>query len=166
MVYLLDANVLIDANRDYYRLDSVPEFWEWLVHLGTAGRVKVPREILDEVKAGKDALAEWLRRDEVLGALLLDEALDPVRVQTVHNVYAPDRPLDDIELEKVAADPLLISYALDGDDERAVVTTETSRPSATRSNRKIPDVCRDLNIDCINTFELTRRLDFRTNWNR
>ena len=33
MLYLLDANVFIDANRDYYPLDRFPEFWDWLVPL-------------------------------------------------------------------------------------------------------------------------------------
>lgn len=37
MLYLLDANTLIDANRDYYGLDSVPQFWEWLIHMGQQG---------------------------------------------------------------------------------------------------------------------------------
>lgn len=50
MVYLLDANVLIDANRDYYRLTKVPEFWEWLKFEGSAGRVKIPMETWGEVK--------------------------------------------------------------------------------------------------------------------
>ena len=30
VLYLLDANVLIDANRDYYPIHRVPEFWDWL----------------------------------------------------------------------------------------------------------------------------------------
>lgn len=49
MLYLLDANVLIDANRDYYPLDRVPEFWEWLEHQGRAGAAAVCREISAEL---------------------------------------------------------------------------------------------------------------------
>ena len=30
LLYLLDANVLITANRDYYSVKRVPEFWAWL----------------------------------------------------------------------------------------------------------------------------------------
>lgn len=29
-LYLLDANILIDANRDYYPVEAVPEYWAWL----------------------------------------------------------------------------------------------------------------------------------------
>ena len=47
MLYLLDANVLIDADRDYYPLERVPEFWDWLVDGGVKGRVKIPLEMYE-----------------------------------------------------------------------------------------------------------------------
>ena len=49
MLCLLDANVLIDANRDYYPIERVPEFWDWLVEMGELGRVKIPLEIYEEI---------------------------------------------------------------------------------------------------------------------
>lgn len=62
MLYLLDANVLITANSSYYPIDVVPEFWDWLLHLGQQNRVKVPFEILEEITVGrKDPLVEWLK---------------------------------------------------------------------------------------------------------
>ena len=39
-LYLLDANVLINAKNFYYAFDQVPEFWEWLVDQGVRGKVK------------------------------------------------------------------------------------------------------------------------------
>lgn len=44
--------MLITANRDYYPLDRVPEFWEWLVHHGTSGQVKIPIEMVEEIREG------------------------------------------------------------------------------------------------------------------
>ena len=41
MLYLLDANVLIDANRDYYPLERVPEFWDWLLDRAARQHVKI-----------------------------------------------------------------------------------------------------------------------------
>ena len=49
MLYLLDANVLIDANRDYYPIARVPEFWDWLLEMGRLGRIRIPLEIYEEV---------------------------------------------------------------------------------------------------------------------
>lgn len=94
MLYLLDANVLIAANRDYYSLG----------------------------------------RDE--------------------------------EVERVGRDPFLIAHALRVPAQRTVVTTEVSKPTKQRANRHVPDVCRDLDVRCCNTFEFIKALDFTTGWRR
>lgn len=49
MLYLLDANVLIDANRDYYPIERVPEFWDWLVSQGLQGVVKIPIDMYADI---------------------------------------------------------------------------------------------------------------------
>ena len=58
MLYLLDANVLIDANRDYYPIDRVPEFWEWIENAGENSLVKIALEVYEEVSDGNDELAQ------------------------------------------------------------------------------------------------------------
>ena len=73
-MHLLDANVLIDANRDYYPIGRVDEFWEWLAEMGDRGLVKIPREVFDKVTAADDVLSRWLRSHR--DALLLDEEVD------------------------------------------------------------------------------------------
>ena len=163
MIYLLDANVLIDANRDYYPIDRVPEFWEWLVHQGQSESVKIPIEIFEEIKDGNDQLAKWAKEDGVQDALLLDEAADPALVaQITEQGYAPN--LTDDEIVKVGRDPFLMSYALVDSAGRTVVTTEVSKPRRQRAHRHIPDVCNTFGIRCRNTFEFVRELNFSTNW--
>lgn len=163
MIYLLDANVLIDANRDYYRIGSVDEFWRWLVHHGEQGNIKIPIEIFEEIKVGNDDLAAWAKESESESALKLAE---DVNIEIVRKVteegYAPD--LSDIEIEEVGRDPFFIAYALVNPAERVIVTTEGSKPSRKRANRHIPDVCADFGIQSLNTFQFTRKLDFKTNW--
>ncbi len=163
MLYLLDANVLIDANRDYYPITRVPEFWEWIAHNGTERRVTIPRELYEEINDGQDDLSNWARENDIEDALLLDEEADVSLVSRVINEgYAAD--LTDDELEKVGRDPFLIAYALASQDDRCVVTTEGSHPKRQRANRHVPDVCSDLGLTCRNTFEFVRALDFRTGW--
>jgi hypothetical protein len=162
MIYLLDANVLIDANRDYYPIDRVPEFWRWLEHQGANGRVKVPIEICDEIHA-PEPLASWIREDVTVQALRFESEVDPTRVaRVVEEGYAADLTEDEMEL--LGKDPLLIAYALAAPGQRCVVTTERSKPSAQRGNRKVPDVCNRFGIRSVHTFGLTKELDFRTNW--
>lgn len=168
MLYLLDANVLITAHNDYYPINRVPEFWDWLLHQAQEGHVKMPLEMYEEIKDGtgdpeKDRLLGWVKDGQVKDALVLPEE---VRMEDVQHVlaqgYAPD--LNDIELERIGRDPFLIAYALLAPAERCVVSNEVSAPGKQRANRKIPDVCRALGATTCNTFALVKALDFSTGW--
>jgi hypothetical protein len=158
-LYLLDANVLIRAHEDYYPLDRIPRFWDWLQEQAAAGTIKMLRQIYDEVAPSRDVLGDWLRQPEVKAVLILAEPTDSGRVRRViEHGYAPD--LDDVELEKIGRDPFLIAAAMGGPD-RVVVTREVSRPSKQRANRKVPDVCETFGVTVINDFGLYRELRFR-----
>ena len=145
MLYLLDASVLITANNSYYAIARVPEFCEWLIHVGSAGLVKMPLEIFEEVKQGpkdadKDLLYGWLREKTNQDALVLNEQVDESLVQHAVTVgYAPD--LTDDEVEQLGRDPFLLGYALVRPGDRCIVTAEVSKPKRTRQNRHLPDVC-------------------------
>lgn len=163
MLYLFDANVLIDANRDYYPMTRVPEFWDWLIHHGTEGNIKMPLEVYEEIREGSDELALWAKDHDNKAALLLDEEVDVGLVARVTDEgYAGD--LTDDEVEKVGRDPFLLAYALVAPEDRCIVTTERPKPSRKRANRHVPDVCTALNLQCCNTFEFLRALDFKTGW--
>ena len=128
--------------------------------MGTEGRVRIPREIFDDIVRGNDELVDWLKRHRP--SLVLDEYAPRELVAYVtEQGYANDLADDDVE--KIGSDAFLIALALADAGSRCVVTTESSKPSRTRANRHVPDVCKDLNIDCIDTFQLIRQLDFRTN---
>lgn len=164
MLFFLDANVLIDANRDYYPIERVPEFWDWLVHHGEQGNVKIPLEVYEEIKDGNDNLAAWSKEPNVKSALLLDEEVDVDLVsKAINDGYAPD--LTDDEVEKIGRDPFLVAYGLADLGQRCVVTTEVSKPRRSRANRHLPDVCADFGVPCRNTFQFVQDLDFSTSWN-
>ncbi len=160
MLYLLDANVMIDAHRDYYPLDRVPEFWTWLLRMANAGRLKIPKECYEEVTAGApDELVAWMKDHR--RPLLLEESVEQSLVDcVVSKGYAPD--LTDGELEGLGRDPFLVAYALCDVEHRIVVTQEVSKPKKQRANRRIPDVSDGLGVECCTTFRLIRNLDFRT----
>jgi len=166
MLHLLDANVLITASNMYYPLDVVPEFWEWIDHHATNGRIKLPDEVLDEVLAGskkEDPLLDWITAHK--DVLRLKEKVDPSLVnKVVTEGYAPD--LKDDELIEIGQDPFLIAYGLAKPDERCVVTVEVSSPSKKRQNRKIPDVCKHFGVRCQIPFQLYRSLGFSTAWKK
>ncbi|VVD87039.1 hypothetical protein PCO31111_01429 [Pandoraea communis] len=167
-LYLLDANVLITANRDYYPFSMVPEFWEWLLFMAKGGHIKMPIETLEEVrdgggKAKKDALVEWLHETETFDNLRLDEDAEPEHVASVIKFgYADD--LTDAEVEQLGQDPFLIAYGVADRDRRVVVSIEASKPGKMRANRKVPDVCKDNGVGCCNTFAMLKSLGFTTGW--
>jgi hypothetical protein len=164
LIYLLDANVLIDANRDYYPLQRVPEFWEWLHNAGENGHAKIPLEVYEEISDGKDNLASWAKQEHITIALLFQEEVDVSLVaRATDQGYASD--LTDDEVVKIGRDPFLIAYVLKDPESRCVVTTEVSKAKRRRANRHLPDVCSDLGLRCCNTFEFLRALDFSTRWN-
>jgi hypothetical protein len=168
-LYLLDANTLIDAKRDYYPISRVPEFWEWLIYHGQQGKIKIPIEVYEEFSDSKnkdgekDELADWAAQLEVKKALLFEEQAEPDLVARITYGGYIANPTDD-ELKKIGRDPFLISYALRDIENRCIVTTETSKPTKVGPNRHIPDVCKSFNIRCINNFQMIKELNFSTGW--
>src|SRR5204863_3458343 len=120
--------------RDYYPMQQVPEFWDWLVDRGTAGRLKIPEEIYDDILEGnEDGLPKWLKEKPVRAALLFNESPDLELVDTVLAKYGLD--LTDSEIEEIGSDAFLIAYALRNPPGRGVITAEKSSPSKQRQNR-------------------------------
>lgn len=163
MLYLLDSNILINANRDYYPIEDVPEYWEWLLYMASSGKVKIPREIYEELLKGNkqsDSLVLWLKQHKSNLELKEQAAVSSVRTVTISG-YA--RHIKDDQIGTIGADSFLISYAYNRSDQ-CIVTAEVSSPARKDHNRKIPDVCKTFDIKCIAPFEFNRQLQFNTSW--
>ena len=160
MLYLLDANVLIQAHEEYYPLDRVPQFWDWVLSVAQAGQAKMPFEIHGEIAIAEGPLKEWICSEDVKNKLILDEEADQT---TVEKVLAEGygQNLTDSDLEKIGQDAFLIAYAL-ASAERTVVTKEISKPSAQKGNRKIPDVCDHFKVKWMRDFSFYKTLNFTT----
>ena len=163
MLYLLDANVLIDANRDYYPIRRIPEFWEWLMFQGEQDLVKIPIEVFEELSNGNDELTAWIKITAVKHSLLFTEQVDvPFVSKVVNEGYSMN--LTDDEVMKLGRDPFLIAYALKSSIDRIVVTTEASKPGRIGANRHVSDVCKLLGVKWCHTFQFIRALNFSTDW--
>lgn len=59
-VYVLDANVFIEAARRYYAFDLAPKFWESLLHHASNGLIEsIDRVKKEELDKGNDELKDW-----------------------------------------------------------------------------------------------------------
>jgi hypothetical protein len=90
-LYLLDANVLIQAHEDYYPVDRIPQFWAWLLDMATENIIKVPQVIFDEITPPQGQLAEWAKRLAVRDLMILRGPITRALVTHVlAHGYAPD----------------------------------------------------------------------------
>lgn len=142
MIFILDSNFFIETQRFHLPLQDKPEFWKFLSELATSKNIIVPSQVCDEVCRGTDILSEWMKKRK---DILVDPNSAFASIPTVLNEGYGFNNEDD--LENINADPFVIALALELGG--TVVTSEKPRPNAAVRNKKIPDVCRKLNIPCI-----------------
>ena len=66
MIYLLDANVFIQAKNLHYGFDFCPAFWDWVVRNNKKGHVYSIDKVADEIYAGEDELCKWAKDNSSL----------------------------------------------------------------------------------------------------
>ncbi|QKD80085.1 DUF4411 family protein [Actinomyces marmotae] len=157
-MYLVDANVLIEAKNRYYAFDIAPGFWAWLDHAHTQGTVFSIERVRDEVRQGDDELAEWAKTHH--------DFFYPIDQQTT-SFFAPlstwaqsheftKAALDGFSSD--AADYLLVAFAA---AHKCTVVTHETAGSGSRKRVKIPDACQALGVAWVSTFEMLRRTGTR-----
>lgn len=152
-MYLLDANVFIQAKNLHYGFDFCPAFWSWLIEQNAAGRVASIAKVGDELQAGEDALADWATERGNAFFLDPDSRVVPAlsRVSTWVNAQGFEPAAVATFLQ--VADYWLVAHALAG--RQVVVTHEV--PAQSVRKIKIPNVCLGLGIQCMSPYEMLRR---------
>lgn len=155
--YCLDANVLIEAWHKYYSPKLCPQYWELLNQLGKDDKIFIPQAVYDEIKKTEDDLLSWLKESNI-PKRKLDEpvteswrkilAANPIHQHLVDNIKG-----------RSLADPWVIAHAF---CENAIVVTKEEKITAANSDRiKIPNVCENMEIRCINDFQFIHELNIR-----
>ncbi len=162
--FLLDANVLIEAKRRYYRFGICPGFWECLAWHNSQGTLLSLDRVKAELQRGNDDLAEWA--DSVVPAGFFAST----RHVGVENWFGEmvawtqkqDQFFPQAKAEYAAgADPWLSAYAKE--KSLIVVTHETLAPGS-RNRVKIPNVCQAFGVEWIDTFDMLEGLGTRFSW--
>lgn len=141
--YCIDTSALIAAWYERYKPNRFPRLWEQFDQIIAAGRLFSSIMVLDECSRRSPELHAWLK-DRPDMFLAPEEAVQ-LRVDHIVNTYTG---LVAQGKEKFAADPFVIATA---EVNRLTVVTEETGPD---SLRKIPGVCRALNVPSINLTEL------------
>jgi hypothetical protein len=150
--YSLDTSGLIDAWVRYYPPDVFPAIWRLMDIAASDGTLLAIDEVARELERKDDGLFEWVKGHEAM-VINIDA---PIQTRLTQ-IMAKYGRLVDTRRNRSGCDPWVIALA----QERrlTVVTAEKRTGSLTRP--KIPDVCEDLGINCIDLIGLFRQLGWK-----
>lgn len=160
MNHLLDANTLIEAKNRYYGMAICPGYWQWLLLKNKALDLASIAPVKDELTKGYDELAEWAKENKEFFHSTTDKATQMAFAQIAGLVanQAPKIKVGAMDDFLAGAAPWLIAKAMT--TGATVVTHEVLNREAKRKFI-IPNLCEQLNIPFLNTFELLHRLEAR-----
>jgi len=161
MIYLLDANTLIEAKNRYYRMTVCPAYWAWIQRSQGAGIVSSIDFVGDELKRGNDELAAWAKDRSDLFLHVSDDLTQQAFGAVAAHVAAQAGDMKAGALDEflAGADPWLIAKAMAL--KNAVVVTHEQFNLQMRRKFSIPNVCHHFGVQWIDTFELLSRTDAR-----
>lgn len=155
MVYLLDANVFIQAKNLHYGFDFCPAFWDWLIQKNNEQIVFSIEAVYHELTRGNDDLSHWAKSNK--NNLFLPPDSVTISKFSVVSTWANEPKLN---YQQVAineflsvGDYYLVAHGLG--HQMIVVTHE--KPSLSKKKIKIPDACQGLGVSFISPFEMLRQ---------
>lgn len=159
-IYVLDANVFIEAKRRYYAFDLGSRFWDILVQHANDGAIESIDRVKQELDKEKDELAEWANGDfsHAFCSTNKEDVIESYgRVMTW--VQGQSQYTDAAKAEFAnEPDGWLVAYAMA--KVRIVVTHEVLAPDA-KKRVPIPNVCEPFQVRYLDTFEMLRKLGVR-----
>ncbi len=146
--YCLDAGVFINGWHKHYHKDVFPSVWTHLHKQLSEGVAFVPHEIYNEVLRVDDEASRWLKVRKHCVRRETTEVM--AHMKYIMRTYPR---LVEQRTHRSGGDPFLIATAFV--DKSIVVTEENFAENP--SKPKIPDVCKDMQIECIKPLEFYRR---------
>ena len=156
-IYVIDTSSLIEMKDKYPRDVSLfKPVWENVEKLCREGRLITSIEVLKEIEQGDDELKRWLKSRRKI--FIKPNKSQFAKISEILSKFSflakPGKPGPN-------ADPWVIALAVEKNDEeqkglfpnKYIVVTEESKTKID----KIPAVCKNYNIECINLIELFRR---------
>ncbi|MEI6315652.1 MAG: DUF4411 family protein [Syntrophus sp. (in: bacteria)] len=159
-IFLLDANVFIEAAKRYYAFDIAPGYWNALIKHATNGHVRSIDKIKVEIDRVNDELKTWVGRN-------YHQWFESTRQQDVIDAYAivmvwaqgQNQYTDGAQAEFArSADGWLIAFAL---AKGCIVVTHEQYDPVGKREIKIPNACKGVGVPYMDTFGMLRELGVR-----
>ena len=151
VVYSCDSSSLVMASGVLYPMDNFPALWTKIEELIRSDRLKMSEPVYDEAMRG-EVLRNWCREKELKP--YLSSRVDESIQTAVRRIQSDYENLTHLHTSESSADPWVIALAMQY--EQGVVVTE-EQPTGNRQGPRIPDVCKELGIECIGIAGLAAR---------
>ncbi|MBN2326323.1 MAG: DUF4411 family protein [Candidatus Omnitrophica bacterium] len=152
--YCIDANIFIQPKNTYYAFDIAPGYWNFLDKKFQEGVIYSIDLVYKEIMAGKDELKGWIQKRNKKEYFVKPDK-EVIKHFKDITIWAINYPKHEADQFLKRADPLLVAQAKA--DNSTVVTLE--KFVGARSQKiKIPNLCREFNVECVDLFTMLRKL--------
>lgn len=155
MKYLLDADVLINAHRQYYAFGICPGFWDWLKQKHETKSIASIKAVYDDLLRSEDQLSIWAREMDAHGFFIEND--DEATVDNIKKLsdWAANAQFTEGALDEFydSSDLPLVAHAKAHD---FVVATRETYDENIKKRVKIPNACKYIGVEYTDTFQLMR----------
>lgn len=156
--FVLDANVFIQAKKEYYSFELCPGFWKALLNAHEQGAVCSIDQVRDEIVAKEDRLKVWAADDVPKTFFKKTADIKVVRVYQSMSAWVQSQsqftPAAKMEFATVA-DGWVVAFAKAYG--HVVVTHEVYAPDV-QKKVPMPNVCLAFDVETLNTFQMLDEL--------
>lgn len=150
--YVIDTCSLTTLRRVYPK-ENFKSVWDKISSLAKNNILISTEEVFEEIKQNDDEILKWAKEhDHIFFPHTKEIQL------LVKKILVSHTNLFDAKNKKSTADPFLIAVAII--NNCALVTEE--KPSGGPNKYKIPDVCKDYNVECIDLLTLLKRENLKS----
>ena len=158
--FAIDTNILVSCHRQIYPFDMAPAFWRQLTEKG-GQKVILIDKVREEILRNDDKLSDWLKENGDSFTIKKVDTLPVIqcysKIITVIKRNEKYKESAKADFASVA-DSWLCAYAMAYDE--VIVTSEKYEPEI-KKKIKIPNVCKEFNLQYISLLQFMRELDIR-----
>lgn len=160
MTYLIDTNIFVTPQNDYYCNTFHPGFWEFLSKHIKSGEIIVIEGVYNEIAEGHNYVATYIKELKDNGTLELAYCSDSETQKNygeIVNIVQNNGIYKNESKEKFlsGADPFIIAKAK---TMNATVVTLEAIVSQDSAKVKIPNICNKFEVGFINLKQLIEKL--------
>lgn len=152
IVYSLDASSLIDAYRKLYPMGNFPLLWKDIENLIRHDRLIMSEFVFAEAMRDK-FLDNWCTNKKLKSQLELK--IDDLDQRAVRDILENYPGIVKVKKGKSLSDPWVIAVAKRYFQNVVIVSEE--KLTGNLQFPRIPDVCKDSNIECLTIAELIQK---------